>query len=249
MTDAPAGRFEIGRVLSRTMGVLSRNFPVMALLALVLSGLPNLVFVLIAGGASTSTVATAAALGAMGPAVMIGGLVSLITGTLLQAALINVTVGDLSGRPTSLGDGLRTAVKHILPLIGIAILSALAMIVGLILLIVPGIIVALALCVAAPARVIEGTSVIASLGRSAALTRSHRGAILLLFLVVGVVAIVLQLVSTPLIAIPAVGRVIVSPLLQSVFALIGSAMAASIYFELRTIKEGVGVEALAAAFD
>jgi hypothetical protein len=42
---------------------------------------------------------------------------------------------------------------------------------------------------------------------------------------------------------------VVTPLLQALGALIGAAGVASIYFELRTIKEGVGVEALARAFE
>src|SRR5580658_3807927 len=128
MTNVTQGRFEIGRVLSRAMGVISRNFPVMALLALVLSGLPSLVIILATGGAATPFVGSGP--GAMAPtaaaAALVGGLVSIVTSTLLQAALIHVTVSDLNGRPTNIGDSLGTAVRHILPLIGIALLSALA---------------------------------------------------------------------------------------------------------------------------
>jgi hypothetical protein len=42
---------------------------------------------------------------------------------------------------------------------------------------------------------------------------------------------------------------VVAPLSQTVWALLGAAGVASVYFELRTIKEGVGAEALARAFD
>ena len=55
------------------------------------------------------------------------------------------------------------------------------------------------------------------------------------------------------IADPAMGawlrQIVVTPLVQSFTAMVGAAGVASIYFELRTIKEGIGIEALAAAFD
>jgi hypothetical protein len=50
-------------------------------------------------------------------------------------------------------------------------------------------------------------------------------------------------------AADAIRDLVVTPLLQAFSALVGAAGIASIYFELRTIKEGVGVEALARAFE
>ena len=129
---------------------------------------------------------------------------------------------------------------------------------GLFLFIVPGVILALALCVAAPVRVVEGLGVFNSMGRSGDLTRGHRGAILLLFILYGIGLIVVQSLAAVLFTVTTLGspdissllsRIVLAPLLQAVGALVGAAGVASIYFELRTIKEGVGAEALAAAFD
>ena len=117
---------------------------------------------------------------------------------------------------------------------------------------------ALALCVAAPDRVVEGLGVFNSMGRSGDLTRGHRGAILLLFVLYGIGLIAVQGATGILFALASYGspdmknllsRIVLAPLLQAMGALIGAAGVASIYFELRTIKEGVGIEALAAAFD
>ena len=66
-------------------------------------------------------------------------------------------------------------------------------------------------------------------------------------IVIGAFALTTALIS-PALAV-GFGALVVAPILQTLGALIGAAGVASIYFELRTIKEGVGVEALAAAFD
>ena len=260
MTYAPPPRFEIVRVVSRMGGVLSRNLRTFALLALALSGLPALVLgaAQLAAGSLDRAVFAGLGLGAIAPAGMMGGLVALLISSLLQAALIHGTISDLSGRPVVLGDCLATAVRNVLPLIGIAICATIAVAFGMVLFVVPGVILALALCVSAPAQVVEGHGVFQAMGRSRDLTRHHRGAILLLFVLYGVAWLLLQSVIgaftlTAVLISPAlaagVGALIVAPILQTLGALAGAAGVASIYFELRTIKEGVGIEALAAAFD
>ncbi len=252
MTYAPVERFEIARVLIRMTGVLSRNFGVLAVLALVLSGIPNLIVAIAQRG-----LLPAFSVGLIGIN-SFGWLLSLLIGALLQAALIHGTISDLNGRRPSIGDCLTTAVRHVLPLIGIGIATTVAAVLGLFLFVVPGVILALALCVSAPVRVVEGLGVFNSLSRSGDLTRNHRGAILLLFILYGggvlavqgwaiQVAPVAYFVSHP--EENLFGPLVVFPLLQALFALIGAAGVASIYFELRTIKEGIGIEALAAAFD
>src|SRR5579859_6756308 len=252
MSYAPAERFEIARVLSRMAGVISRNFPVFAGLALTLSGLPSLAAALFERG-----VLTPYGLEPMGP-FGFAWIVGILISALLQAALIHGTIADLNGRPASLGDCLETAIRNVLPLIGIGIATTIATFVGLLLFVVPGIILALALCVSAPAQVVEGHGVFGAMGRSSDLTRNHRGAILLLFVLFGVGFAVLRSLAevvplTTAIAAPgaadAVRNLLVTPLLQALSALVGAAGVASIYFELRTIKEGVGVEALAKAFE
>jgi len=106
--------------------------------------------------------------------------------------------------------------------------------------------------------VVEGHGVFAALSRSSDLTRGHRGAILLLFVMFAIGSAILRsfaeiLPLTTAIAAPdaaqAIRDLVVTPLLQALGAMFGAAGVASIYFELRTIKEGVGIEALAKAFE
>jgi hypothetical protein len=243
MTYAPPERFEIARVLSRMVGVLRRNLPVLAVLALVLSGVPSLALALAEHGIGSPI------RGPLADATPLGWLFSLLIGALLQAAVIHGTISDLNGRPASVGDCLNTAVRHVLPLIGIGIATTVATVLGLLVFILPGILLGVAMCVSAPVRVVEGLGVFASMSRSADLTKGHRGAILLLFVAYVVLSIPLQLIVVPLSMIPVAGPYIIQPLVQAAAALIGAAGVASIYFELRTAKEGVGIEALAAAFE
>ena len=66
----------------------------------------------------------------------------------------------------------------------------------------------------------------------------------------GVLGVADQLIDAVAPAVAdALERFIIAPLVETVGALVGAAGVASIYFELRTIKDGVGVESLAAAFD
>src|SRR5581483_9637117 len=64
----------------------------------------------------------------------------------------------------------------------IGLIFAVCFVFGLLIFIVPGILLALAWCVAAPAEVMERTGVFGSFSRSAALTRNHRAVIFVLAL-------------------------------------------------------------------
>jgi hypothetical protein len=116
---------------------------------------------------------------------------------------------------------------------------------------------ALAWSVAAPVRVVENTPFFATFGRSAALTRGHRWAILGLYLVYALGGAVLGLIVAPLTgANPFAGvqglnpvYLIASAVIAVLLRAIQGTAVASIYYELRAIKEGVGPEQLAAVFD
>jgi hypothetical protein len=156
-----------------------------------------------------------------------------------------------------LGTALSGAASMLLPLVGLGLLVALGVSVGLILLVIPGIFLALCWAVSAPVMVTERLGVVASMQRSMQLTQNHRWAILGLgvlyfiayMIVAGIVALVVggttglmsggQMGLVPLIVLTIVG------VIASVVATVG---AAAIYFELRQIKEGVGITELAKVF-
>jgi len=260
--DMPASAgFEIGRVVSRALSVVGKNF--FSFLALAtLSALPVIVFTFF-------SVLTAAIGLHMGPLIRPGTISAVIVGfvagyllyfvfaNLLQAAMMHGTVVTLNGGHASFFDCLATGVRHAVPLTIITVLATLGMMVGFVLLVVPGIILALAWSVIAPVRVTENTGILETFGRSARLTKGHRGSLFLLMLLFGVVVVVLDFVIRPLAGVSLVATpgaatplvlVALTALVQILTAMIGASLYASAYYELRVIKEGVGPEKLAAVF-
>src|SRR4051812_22152760 len=160
----PAGNFEMGRVFGRTIEVVGRNLALYMALAIVLVGLPTIIFQLLVPIAGDPNALEDVRTGSISAAtyfavISIGGGVSWIFRSFLQATLVRATVEDLSDRRPSFADCFTTALSQLLPVILIAIVSAVAIILACIPLIFPGIMVAIAWSVAIPARVTEGTGI------------------------------------------------------------------------------------------
>ena len=245
--------FSIGRIVTRTFSVIGRNAVTFIPAALVIL-LPMLVMSFITGTPSASA-------GMRFSGVMLGlaeGLVNLACVYLLQAALVQATITDLNGERPSLGNALSAAFGLALPVIVISILTGLGVGLGMILLIVPGLMLLCAWCVAVPVRVVEGASISESFGRSRELTKGHRWPIFGLLLIYGIIAILLALVAATAAGI-SLGQVsqahgnttyiVIMWLMQVLTAVLSAVGATSIYYELRTVKEGAGPQQLAAAFD
>jgi hypothetical protein len=248
-------RFDIGRVVNRTFGAIGRNFASFGLLALVFAAVPGALIQwselrVIAGGVNFDGPTMALLSGA--------GLLAFFGAFILQAALVHGTVADLNGRRASIGEMLATGLRYFLPLLAIAILMSIALCFGIILLVVPGVLMALAWCVVVPAEVVERSGVFGAFGRSAELTRNHRGSIFGLFAIYMIACLIVGMVIGAILGVTGLAsgvrvvslpQAIIMGLVQGVQTLVGSAGAASIYYELRSAKEGVGPEHLASVFD
>lgn len=270
MTIDKVEEFEMGRVISRTFSVLTRNAVIFLTLSAFLN-VPTLLVTLynarnnplITATVRTTDPAARAAL-IMGQAgqvfvtSMVTLLISLIFAFVLQAALVQGTITDLNGEKASLGNCLSTGFKSFPPLIAIAILVYFGILFGAILLVVPGIIIGLMWSVAVPVKVVEQIGVFESLGRSRALTKGARWQLLGLFVIYFLIAIVFGLVVGLLfgVSLLRVSEASLSPIYLTAEWLIRIPLTAllavgiaSIYYELRLVKEGVGPQQLAAAFD
>jgi hypothetical protein len=263
-TDSAATpeRFDIGRVITRAFSVIGSNFFSFFVMAAVLS-LPILVFTFSAFFAGAAGVHYAppqpgpAAIGAIFAAAIIGFLIYLVFSSVLQAGITHGTIVTLNGGRASLASCFATGLRHALPLTAIIVLAFLGIMAGAILLIVPGIILALGWSVITPVRVAEHRGILNTLGRSLELTRGHRGAIFLVDIIVTVISLALTLTVQPLAgigfgAVPGanipVTYVVASGLMRAVTYMITATMVASVYYELRLIKEGIGPEQMAAVF-
>lgn len=255
MTAATEGfsNFDMGRVVGRVFGVIGRNLVVFVLLAVVLAGIPV--------GIARYFQQTSLLSGGFGAGLITfcASLLSFLATNVLQAAIIHGTVDDLNDKKASFGDCLSTGVRFLLPVIGISLLTGFAVGLGCILLLVPGILMLLAWFVNVPVVVVERKGVFDAFGRSAELTKGHRGALFGLLAAYVIVAWIISAVGLALTggldlaALSAGGfrpaQWVVLTVLQVIEALIGAAGVASVYYELRSIKDGVGPGSLAAVFD
>jgi hypothetical protein len=248
----PNGQLDIGRVIQQLFSVLGRNFLNFLVLAIILTGLPTLLVGILQlnflrGGQIINW------------QTILGGVVSLLAGLILQGTVIYGTVTDLNGRRATLGESLSIGLRSFLPLLGIGILFGVAVACGMILLIVPGIMMLVAWCVAVPAYVVEQTSLFGAFGRSAELTRGNRWRIFALFVLYLVASIIVEALlgvfsTAGSLAAGGTGitfarAIIFTPLISVATALLATTGGAVLYVELRHVRDGVGPAGLAAIFD
>lgn len=259
-TAAPVEKIDVGRVISRGFEALRANFVSFFICSVLLSGVP--VFLLqyaslasISSGTTIEYVESGAfALVAIG-----GALAWLIGIMVLQGIMTRATIMTLSGRGADMAQSVLTALRLILPIVAVSLLVGIAVVIGFLFLIVPGIMIYCAFSVSIPALVEERRGVFASMQRSRDLTRNSRKRIFLLLVVMWVFSVI---ISTILNAISGtdpmsmfMGR-LPDPLLAATTAGLGSAlnsvisavMLAALYVELRTVKEGATTDDLAAIF-
>jgi hypothetical protein len=258
VAEAQPAKLRIARVVQLTGQVIARNLGLFGILSLLINTpLVILVFTVLqpgfqAGDFSFTNLAP----------VMAGLLVFLVGYVVLQAAIIYITVRDLNGQRPPLGESLAVGFREFFPLIAISLLYTLGIVVGMLLLIVPGFILLCSWSVTTPVRVVERLGILDCFGRSYALTKGSRGKIFGLFVIYVVIEIVIALIITaftgtagaeaaaddPLstASLIAAGGEIVSNTISSVIL---TAAVAALYYELRVLKEGIGPEALASVFD
>lgn len=253
----PSDKLDIARVIGGTFEVLGRNLATFGVLALVLAGIPTAVISYFQGSSIDANAALSLRPGYL-QATGFGGLAAMITNAILQGALVYGTVQDMNGRRASIGDCLASGLRAFLPLIGLTILLLVAVVFGLVLLIVPGVMMACAWCVAAPSLVAERTGVFGAFSRSADLTRGARWRIFALFVLVWVILLVFSATVAGLAtALSLAGSasftrspqaVIVNLVTNTLSSLIGSTGVAVLYAELRKIREGASPQWLAEVF-
>lgn len=258
-------QFDIGRVIERTFGAVGANLVPLSLAALVLAGVPAFFWAIAERAFRMETNFT---LGLV--AAVVGMVIGVICGTLLQGAVTYAVVADLQGRKATLGESLTAAMRSFWVLLALGILSGIAIGLGLVLLIVPGIILSLLWFVIGPVAVAERAGVGKAFERSRDLTRNHRWWLLLLaviFLIAsGFISFILNMIVLAAVggaafaAGPAAGglgdmgvvgylALAVTSAIEALMSMIGAAGVAAVYVELRAVKEGTGHTSVAAIFD
>ena len=234
-----APRLGVGEVINKAVPVGRRNIRPLALLALMWVALPEAVIGLLTMNASTAAQSTSTA--------------ASLLAVIFSGAATHLVTRDLQGLPVALREAQQVGVKLFLPILGISILAAIGVGLGILLFVVPGIILALMWSVVVSVRVGEGPGVMASFGRSRALTKGNRWPIFLVFLVTIIPIIAILAVAALFTA--AVGAAspfavgVISPLASAAAAVLYAVIAPTIYVRLRELREGGGPSQLAAVFD
>lgn len=259
MATQDDGSISIGDILSSSIAVMLRNPAVILGSAFLFGAVPQALLNLV-----VQTLARQPqGVGRLWGPFLLGGLVMIVLTALSHIMVVRATAADRQGGYAGFGDCLGFALRLFLPLIGLYVLMYLGIVLGMILLIVPGIILALMWTVAGPALVVERCGVFAAFGRSRALTKGHRWTILGLFVLVivlvWIVSVVVGLVTagtmsfTSLAAMRMAGQLPIAYTLLSLVTgtLISAFFAtlfANLYFALKEAREGPETIVLAEIF-
>jgi len=242
-----------GNVFERSFSIVFRNI----LPLLLLGAIAALPYLLIYSIQDDTTAAAAAPItkANLSPDIIIIGAVTLIAAFALrpicQAIILFGAFQDMLGRDFPIGESLRKGLSRIFPIFGMLIVEGLALLVGFMLLFIPGYMLFVAWYAALPVLVVERLGPIASLRRSAELTKGHRWKIFGIIFVMGIVAGIIGAVinAVALMFHEHAVHTIVQYLFQALLIAFESVVGVVLYHDLRAAKEGINTERIAAVFD
>jgi len=181
---------------------------------------------------------------------LLGVVLLMVLSTLSYAIILHASFQDMRRRPVRLADSLNVGLRRFLPLIGLAFVAGFLIVLGLILLIIPGLILYTMWFVGVPACVVERRGPWTSLRRSRDLTKGYRWklfALALLLLVANfgssLIGFVLGALAGPIVGLG--GQLIWT----GIWAAFSAIVITVTYYDLRVIKEGVDIEQITAVFD
>ena len=236
--------FRIGNVLNRAFEICTANFPFFFLITLVVA-LPNLLIEM-----NKPVAGEVPQLGSFFALLGLSVVLAVVLNAIGEAVILYGAFQRLSGLPLQPGEAFQRALVRFLPLLGLGLLSGLAIGFGVMLLVVPGLILLVMWSVVVPACVVEGLGPIESMSRSAALTKGYRWHIFGIMLLVGFVNLIasalLGLVLRPTgVVISALGGLVWT----AVWAAYWNCVLIMIYHDLRVVKEGLDTKQIASVFD
>lgn len=260
MSEAGERSFTIGNVFSRSFSVMTGAAATVFGISFLFGAIPQAIWGIVMPKSMLGLQP-----GDFGPlmvVMVVGGILVFACSLLAQGALVRTTIDHAEGRTTSIGQAVNTGLAMILPLLAVAIITAIGVGIASILLLVPGIMLFLMWCVAVPALVDERTGVTGAFARSRELTKGFRWKIFGLFLLLIVIfwiAIMIvgvgvfttgsaeMLASNPT-AAPSVTTTIVNLILNTLIIGFWSTLINALFVELRNAKEGLAPDNLAEVF-
>jgi hypothetical protein len=174
--------------------------------------------------------------------VLVSLIIELVAGTLFTGMVVQLVADVQDGRrDASPGQLLRAATPVMGQLILVGIVAGIGIVIGFVLIIIPGLILLTVWSLVAPVVVLENPGVFAALRRSRELVRGNGwqvfGVIVVLYLLVGVLAFIIEAAAASAgSGVGIVARVVVGVLTAPLTALAASVL----YFQLRGSASTVG---------
>lgn len=182
-----------------------------------------------------------------------------VLSALVAGAIARATFQALTNNPVSLKDALGRIAPRMAEGAVVTLLVGLCLLAGIILLVIPGIIVYCMLAFSVQICLMENMKPIASLKQSRELTRGHRWPIFglsvigMIFVIASLFALVFGLESIAALLSIDPENTSISAFIYMVALLPGAVffntLNAVMYFDLRNMKEGLGLQAATAVFD
>lgn len=260
MTDASLGQpkapLGVGEIVGESFSILFRHF----IQVIIIGFVPTLIGFLISGMLTGFNVA----LGLepqdfTGPGSAIASVLSLVINMVVYAIttalLVQLAYDAKLSRPIQIGRYIGPAISVVFPLAIMTIVVTILVMIGFMLLIVPGLWIYAVFAVIAPAIVIERVG-FGAMGRSRFLTKEYRWPIVGALILAVILSVIISFIAFFIVGIIAsLGSVglIVGVILFAGLSTLGagymSILLALIYARLREIKEGVNVDQIATIFD
>ncbi|TIV98483.1 MAG: hypothetical protein E5V85_11175 [Mesorhizobium sp.] len=242
-------RFQIGGVFYDSFAVLGRDPVLFVGLGAVFYALPRFAAWLWYVNSGAAQLSFEAFVSEHVTIVLLGLPLYLLVTAVLQTSVIRATIVDLRGEKPAFADCFGVALALSFPILGVSLLATLGIIVGLLLLIVPGILLVLRWAVALPVLIQEKRGILDSMARSRDLTKGNRWPLLglwLILIVTGALAgLVINRVAIPL---NVTFGLLAEATMRAAFLVLSSVASTVSYVELRRVKEGAGADELSEIF-
>jgi hypothetical protein len=247
--------FSVGEVMNRAIAVIRANPLATFGIAFLFGALPQQLFRFFTRPFATTDPTAAMGLVALSIASV---LLSMFLASLVAGAIVRVTIGFAEDEKVSFGESVSTGLAKALPLLGLSVLMAVALVLGFMLLVVPGVILLVMWAVASPALVAENIGVIEAFGRSRQLTKGARWRVfglgllmLVIFWIISAISGVLFYASGGIESAASGGSIpfiLFSVVVGTVVTAFTGAVQTNLYLALRDWKDGTRLGALAEVF-
>jgi hypothetical protein len=259
--DGTRGRFSTGRVFSRAFGTVGANPAMAVAMAIMVAGVPIMaydylfqwLFQWLYQWLFQWVVSSPAYhMPALRLVIFLASfIISSVIGALAEGGFVPLVVAHDAGERPNFRQALGSTARAAPLLIALGLVMGIAVVLGMVALVVPGIILLIMWAVAPAALAYERSGILAALGRSRMLTKGARWAILGIVLIIIVVAGAVQLVAggvAGLAHVSGTGSLVVEGIIGTITRMFSGPIHASIYVELRNWKDGAPADALAEVF-